>query len=283
MKNLLFAGLSALLLISCKKESSPQEDASAAKEIKNLSYGSDPAQKMDLYLPKGRSTDSTKLIILVHGGAWAEGDKTELDEYIPSLRERLGNYAVANINYRLATGAGNFFPTQENDIRSAIDWLVQKSGEYKYSSNIVLLGASAGAHLSLLQAYKNNSPKIAAVVDFYGPADMAALYSQSLLPIAQAGLQMLLSGTPQTNAMAYQQSSPINFVDAGDPPTIIFHGLNDTVVPVSQSASLLAKLKGLQIDAELHTYGGLGHERWPAATMTDALDKTEKFLKAHVK
>jgi len=283
MKNLLFAGLSALLLLSCKKESGSQEDAAAAKEIKNLSYGSDPAQKMDLYLPQGRSTDSTKLIVLVHGGAWSEGDKTELDEYIPSMRERLGNYAVANINYRLATGAGNLFPTQENDLRSAIDWLMQKSGEYKYSSTVVLLGASAGAHLSLLQAYKNNSPKIAAVVDFYGPADMAALYNQSLLPIAQAGLQMLLSGTPQTNPTAYQQSSPLNFVDAGDPPTIIFHGLNDGVVPVSQSATLLAKLKGLQIDAELHTYGGLGHERWPSATMTDALDKTEKFLKAHVK
>ncbi len=170
---------------------------------------------MDVYLPAGRSAHNTKVIILIHGGAWATGDKTDFTAYVDTLKRRLPGYAIFNINYRLATAAGNFFPTQENDVKAAFDFIVSKSGEYKISQKIVLLGGSAGGHLALLQGYKQQSPvKAKAVIDFFGPTDMVEMYNHpadpSLLPL----LILLLGGTPATNASMYQQSGPINFVTA---------------------------------------------------------------------
>src|SRR5690348_1751958 len=123
MKRLLFL-FSVVSLIACKKNDTA-EPSLAAQNQANVAYGTDAAQKMDLYLPAGRSTDSTKLIILVHGGAWISGDKSDFALFLPIIQQRFPGYAVANINYRLATTAANHFPTQENDMKAAVDFLLQ--------------------------------------------------------------------------------------------------------------------------------------------------------------
>ena len=166
-------------------------------------------------------------------------------------------------------------------MKAAVDFLVQKSTEYRISQKFVLLGASAGAHMALLQAYKYSTPKIKAVVDFFGPVDMVSLYNSANLN-TQFAMQILLSGTPVTNPSIYQQSSPINFIDAQDPPTIIFHGDMDVVVNVSQSTLLKNKLETLGIANQLTIYPGLEHDVWPPAIMNDSFDKIEKFIKANV-
>ena len=280
MKKILVLFGYLLFLVSCKKEEAPENLTLEAKTELNLAYGNDPQQKMDVYLPGGRNTDSTKVIVMIHGGAWAEGDKTDFNPYVTILRQRLPDYAIVNINYRLATAVSNAFPAQENDIKSAISFLLQKREDFKISDQMVLLGASAGAHMAMLQSYKYTTPKIKAVIDYFGPVDMMALYAQSL-PGAQLGLQILMGGTPVTNPAMYQQSSPINFIDAQDPPTLIFHGLADDVVPVAQSTALQAKLQYTGIANELYTYAGMGHETWPDSTMKITFDKAEAFIKAH--
>lgn len=202
-----------LVITSCQKDYQNNNQPLSAQTFNDVAYGNDTAQKMDIYLPANRETDTTKMIILVHGGAWLEGDKKDFNSYVSILKQRLPSYAIANINYRLATVAANHFPTQENDMKAALDFLVQKSNEYRVSQKFVLLGASAGAHMVLLQAYKYSTPKIKAVVSFFGPTDMALLYNSSAAN-AQFAMQILLGGTPLTNPSIYQQSSPINFVDA---------------------------------------------------------------------
>jgi acetyl esterase/lipase len=272
-----------LLLNSCQKDVRSDDSGQGlpAQTLNNIAYGNDTAQKMDIYLPAGRTSDTTKLIILVHGGAWLEGDKKDFNSYVAILKQRLPGYAIANINYRLANVATNHFPTQEIDMKTAIDFLVQKTAEYHISQKFVLLGASAGAHMALLQAYKYSMPKIKAVVNFFGPTDMVALYNSSA-PNAQFAMQILLGGTPASNPSMYQQSSPINFVDAQDPPTIIFHGSLDMIVNVSQSTALKNKLESFSIPNQLTVYPGLDHDFWPSATLNDSFDKIAVFLKANV-
>lgn len=271
-----------LMITSCQKDLKNNNDESiAAETLNNISYGSNALQKMDIYLPESRSTDSTKLIILVHGGAWLEGDKSDFNSYVAILKQRLPGYAIANINYRLATIAENHFPTQENDMKAAVDFLIQKSNGYRISQKIVLLGASSGAHMALLQAYKYPSPKIKAVIDFFGPTDLVSLYNSSSAN-TQVAMQVLLKGTPVTNPSLYQQSGPVNFIDAQDPPTIIFHGDSDEVIGVSQSTSLKNKLQAAGVINQLIVYPALGHDVWPTATMNDSFDKIEAFIKANV-
>jgi len=281
MKRLLIISFSIVVFISCKKND-VSNGPLPAQTISNISYGADAAQKMDLYLPAGRTADSTKLVVLVHGGAWSIGDKSDFTSYISTLQQKLPGYAVANINYRLATTSANHFPTQENDMKSAVDFLVSKSTSYHYSQEMVLLGASAGAHMALLQAYKYSSPKILAVVDFFGPTDMTGLYNfYASNTTDQLAFQILMNGTPASNASLYSQSSPINFVTTQSPPTIIFHGSIDNVVPVDQSTSLKNKLLSAGVAAEMTVYPNLGHDVWPAATMDDAFNKIEAFIKAN--
>lgn len=270
-------------LFACKKETSNKDTVLPVQTLLNVSYGSDAAQRMDLYLPAGRSADSTKLIVLVHGGAWITGDKSDFTVFVPTLQQRLPNYAIANINYRLATNTANHFPAQENDMKAAIDFLMQKTAEYQISQKLVLLGASSGGHLAALQAYKYNSPKIKAVVDFYGPIDMVELYNDVTDPLVKSYIQNLMSGTPAANPTLYEQSSPVNFVNAQSPPTIILHGAIDELVNVQQSIGLIDKLQSVGVINQLIIYPDQGHDIWPSAIMNDAFDKIEIFLKTNVK
>ena len=280
-----FSGLLFFFIIvlgSCQRDVGDIANKAEAKTYLDVAYGSDVQQKIDVYLPEGRSTDSTRLILLVHGGAWAEGDKADFTPYVSELQQRFPGWAIANMNYRLANATANHFPTQENDMKAAVEFLVQKTSEYKISQKFILLGASAGAHLSLLQAYKQANPRIRAVVDFFGPADMADMYLSATTPIAQFGFQILMGGTPSSNPSLYQSSSPINFVSAQSPPTIILHGDMDDIVPIAQSINLKNKLQSLGVITEMHTFANQGHDVWPTAVMDDAFDKIEVFLKTNV-
>ena len=270
-------------IVSCQKEDFNPGTAPLSPETQlNVAYGSDPTQQMDIYLPGGRNTDTTKVIILIHGGAWNQGDKADFTEYVDTLKKRLPGYAIFNINYRLATGTSNFFPSQEDDVKAAVEFIYGKRDIYKISGKFVLLGASAGGHLALLQGYKNTSPvKAKAIVDFFGPTDMADLYNHpadpSLLPV----MQVLLSGTPTTNAAMYQQSSPINYVTAQSPPTIIFQGGADPLVPVSQSATLNTNLQTLGVAHQYVLYPTEGHG-WVGANLTHSFNAIQAFLAANV-
>lgn len=281
MKKIIFF-LLVVLFASCKKENSATQSL-PAQTVTDVSYSTGASQKMDVYLPAGRSVDSTRLMVLVHGGAWISGDKSDFASFIPVIKQKFPGYAIANINYRLASATANHFPVQETDMKSAIDFLIQKSGDYNISQKIVLLGASAGAHMALLQAYKYSSPKILAVVDFFGPTDLTDLYNfYSSSPANQTLFQLLMNGTPTSNASLYAQSSPINFVTSQSCPTIIFHGTADVVVPISESLSLKNKLSSLGVTTQMTSYLNVGHEVWPDSIMNDTYNKMEQFIKTNV-
>ena len=126
---------------------------------------------------------------MLHGGSWANGDKADLNGFIPELQRRLPHFAFANANYRLVNGTSNRFPTQENDIRAVVNFLQSKASELGISKKIVLLGVSAGGHLALLQGYKHTGdvqPK--AIVSLFGTTDLAELYTNPINSITPVGL-----------------------------------------------------------------------------------------------
>ena len=49
-----------LIVISCQKDQNNSTQNIPEQTLNNVSYGSDAAQKMDIYLPAGRETDTTK-------------------------------------------------------------------------------------------------------------------------------------------------------------------------------------------------------------------------------
>lgn len=271
---------------SCKKDNSNDTGGGgtiAAQTYTNVSYGTDPLQKMDVYLPANRSTASTKVMIIIHGGAWSIGDKSDLNAFIDTLKKRMPDYAIFNINYRLATGTANAFPTQENDVKAAVEFAYGKRSEYLISDKFVLNGQSAGGHLALLQAYKYTTPvKIKAVVDFFGPTDMVDLYNNPG-SVSPSLLALIVGGTPTTLPAMYQQSSPINFVTAQCSPTIILQGGADPLVnATTQSLALKNKLVTAGVTNQYVFYPTGGHGDWNTATFTDAFNNIQVFLAANV-
>lgn len=270
------------LLSSCQREKSEASDSTKAKTELNVSYGTDTAQRMDLYLPANRSAATTPVILLVHGGGWNSGHRSDFAFYIDSFKKRLPDHAIVNIGYRLAT-AGRIFPTQEQDIKAALEWVAAKAADYGFNMEKAgILGVSAGAHLSMLQAYKYSSPvKIAAVVDMFGPTDLTKMYLEPWNPIIPRLLEALTGTTPTANAQAYQQSSPAFFVTAQSPPTLILQGGADFVVDPSQSQLLAAKLQAAGVPHQYIVYPNEGHG-WFGNNMVDSFNRIEAFLKEHL-
>ena len=271
--------VSVFIISSCKKDDAPEQEMSVT--ILNVSYGSNTQQKMDVYLPATRSTTTTKVIIMIHGGGWNTGDKADFNEYVDSLKKREPTYAIFNINYRLAN-VSDLFPAQELDIKAAVEFIYNKRQEYKISDKFVLVGASAGAHLALLQGYKYSTPvKPKAIIDFFGPTDLVALYNNPPNPLVQPLLFAVTGSTPATNNTVYTQSSPINFVSSQSPPTMILHGGIDIVVSPSQSVALDTKLLLSGVTHQYIFYPTEGHG-WVGANLSDSFNKIQAFLATYV-
>ena len=274
--------LAMLTIVSCKDKPNTDVRLEASART-DVAYGSYGMQKLDYYLPAGRSAQSTKVMILIHGGAWAGGDKTDFTAYMDTLKRRFPDYALFNINYRLASPSANIFPAQENDVKTAMDFIYSKRSEYSVSDKFVLLGASAGGHLALLQGYKYTSPvKVKAIVNFFGPSNMADMYSNPPSGVNPTLIAMLLGGTPSSNSNAYVESSPLNFVTAQSPPTLTLQGGLDPLVRPSQQTALHAKLQSNGVANEYELYHNEGHG-WLGLNLSNSFDRIAAFLSSNVK
>lgn len=273
----------------CKKETNDNNPVLPKQEFFDVAYGPEQLQKMDVYLPEGRTDTSTKIIIMIHGGAWIEGDKSDFDDAVEVLQSQLSDFALFNINYRLLTQTNNttwvnVWPAQIDDVNSAFDFIVSKSGEYHVNPNkIVVAGASAGAHLALLEGYRHNADnRIKAVIDLFGPTDMKALYNSITDVVLRSYIEIFMSGTPATNPDNYYQASPLLFVTSNSPSTQIFHGTADPLVPISESDSLNNRLTAAGVLHEYNIYQGEGHG-WTGDKLNDTYNKIISFIRSNVR
>lgn len=273
-----------LLAASCKK--ADDTFSVPASTMLNVSYGSDSAQRIDVYLPPNRTIVNTKVMIMIHGGGWTSGDKADFTGFVDTLKKRFPTYAIFNINYRLSANPNNLFPTQEMDIKAAIEYIYSKTNEYRISNKYVLLGASAGAHLAMLQGYKYNIPvKAKAVVSFFGPSDLTDMYNDLVNgnPVYLAVLANAVGTTPSLDPLLYYNSSPINFINSSSAiPTILIHGGQDPLVSPTQSLAVQTKLFTMGIANQFVFYPLGGHGNWDAETYTDSFNKIQAFLQANV-
>lgn len=273
------------LLYSCHKEEEhipPTVYATDENIILNdVPYGSDPKQRMNVYLPQGRSTSSTKFIVLIHGGAWSLGDKDEfglLDENaFAILRSQFPDFAFFNLNYRLVEGAKNQYPAAENDIKSAMDHIYDNLNSYQISSHTYLLGASAGAHLAALYVLKNNHTRLKGCIALAGPYNLVSLYKASDA-LAKTHIADFLGGTPNQVPDQYEKASPVNFITPNSPKFLIVHGTQDELVPISQAIEFKNALESKNVPTTYLTYPG-GHEEVPPESLLVAFLYFKAFLK----
>lgn len=248
----------------------------------NVAYGTDPLQNMDIYLPANRTSTTTRVIVMIHGGGWNAGDKADMTPFVDSFNNRLPDYAVININYRLALTSTTLFPTQENDVKAAMQFIISHSVEYLISQKIVLVGASAGAHLALLQGNKYNTPvKPRVIVSLFGPTDMTDMYNNPTSPLIPPAIVQVIGKTPTQDPAIYASSSPVNYVSSTSPPTIFLHGGADPLVRPSQSVTMRNLLQIAGVTTQYVFYPTEGHG-WVGANLYDSFNKIQTFITANV-
>ncbi len=282
--NYFFALLFSLILFACgEDQENPTIKDLVAVDYLDQSYGSNPIQNFDIFLPAGRSKEATPLLIYIHGGGWVEGSKAEFLQFKQALQKELPEYAMASINYRLfnfSTGA-NKFPSQENDVIEAIKFIISQTDEWNISNQIILAGASAGGHLALLHSYKHqNIGNIKGVIALFPPTDLSSYYAYNLT--TTLGLNALLGGNPSDQATAYQNSSPSFFIRSSVVPTIIFHGTTDLVVPIWQSDLFTNKLKEASAKYEYYKIENQGHG-FTNETYLKVFKDAATFIRTNVK
>ena len=182
-------------------------------------------------------------VIVVHGGEWQSGDSMDYRALNAYLASR--DYVVAAINYRAAPRW--HFPAQRDDVYAAIAYMKTHATELGIDpARLVLLGRAEGGQLALLAAYTSGEPSIRGVISLYGQTDLRVAYqhpASSWSRDNRARLDTFMGGSPTRVEQAYFDASPINFVSATSPPTLLIHGLLDEQVPADQSARLDDRLQ----------------------------------------
>ncbi|MBR9915195.1 MAG: alpha/beta hydrolase [Algicola sp.] len=284
-KNHLVTFLLILCVFSCSDDNNsvtedPQNQTPLTyREELNVSYGNDSDQVFDLYLPANRSL-STKVMVLVHGGGWTSGDKADMNLLKDLIRQDLPDIAIVNINYRLADENNPPFPMQIDDITTIINMLKTNQEEYVISDDFGFIGTSAGAHLSMLWSYAHDanadSKMVASIV---GPTNFTdPAYLENDNPI----LQELISTFGIDTSTAFLESvSPYHQVTSEAPPTILFYGGEDPLVPTSQGLDMETKLSNLGITHQFTLYPNAGHG-WVGAELLDTWTKLKAFTETHL-
>lgn len=122
-----------------------------ARVERDLSYGTDPQQRLDVYIPA--QAKDAPILLMVHGGAWMLGDKgasnfvsNKVAHWMPK------GYILVSSNYRMSRQPNPL--DQADDIARALAFVQAKAASWGGNpTRVQLLGHSAGAHLvSLLAA-----------------------------------------------------------------------------------------------------------------------------------
>ena len=266
------AGLLSASLLMAKASPLP----AGVKVVADLPYGdAGEANWLDMYSPEN-ATGPLPLVIWIHGGGWANGDKSPSPQFLQLVPR---GFAVASINYRLSGQSP--FPAQIEDCKAAVRWLRAHAKDYNLDPDrFGVWGLSAGGHLAALLGTSGDvkelegnvgghldvSSRVQAVSDYAGPTDLSQFW-------AQAGEDNVFwktkgdtyfdrlfgKGPLEDHPELIARANPINFISTDDPPFQIFHGVKDVLVPIGQAEIFVEALKAKGVNCEYTPLPTLGH------------------------
>ena len=263
----------------------PQVKLETSQEWKDVNYAGDGQayHTCDIYLPK-QVKESYPVVIHIYGSAWFSNNSkgsADLGTIVKALLE--AGYAVVCPNHRSSMDAQ--WPAQIHDIRAVIRFVRGEAKKYKFNpSFIATSGFSSGGHLASTAAttsglkktkvgsydidlegavgnYLQESSQVNAACDWSGPVDLTAMDCGEHMSMGENSPEdILLKSKLSEEPDKYHSLSATHYVDANDPPIIIFHGEKDNVVPCCQGKKFyeLLKAAGVKTEATFVPEGGHG-------------------------
>jgi len=205
--------------------------------------------KLDFFRAQHAPPAGAPCLMIVHGGGWDSGERTQLPEW--NHRWAARGYAVADIDYRLAPR--HPWPAPREDALAALAWLKAHARELGVdATRFVLLGRSAGGQIATAVAYGACDPAIRGVVSYYAPQDMEFAWGVSREDDALNSINLMrqyLGGPPDTTERRalYASASAQAMIGAATPPTLLLHGGPDTLVWYRHSERLTAALEAARV------------------------------------
>ena len=236
------------------------------------------------------------VVMYVHGGAWVKGDKSEGAGIGDQSALTAADFLYVSINYRLAPEYK--FPAMIEDVKCAVRYLRAHASQYNLDPQRVgALGSSAGGHLVSLLGLSDESAgwdvgenldqssRVQAVVDYFGPADLT---DSSFDTERTENRAVEVFGASDQSDPLLATASPVPYATPYDPPFFIAHGDKDDTVPRAQSQILYDKLAATGIPAELVIVHNAGHGFVPTGgaispTRMQISQMVVKFFNQHLK
>ncbi|MEK6479771.1 alpha/beta hydrolase [Catalinimonas sp. 4WD22] len=247
--------------------------------LKNIAYKSTPEAEltMDIYYPEGVSTEKLPAVVFFFGGGWVGGSRSHFAPQSKYLASR-GMIAITP-DYRIKN-QHNTSPQQAVlDARSVMRYIKMHADVLGIdTSRLAAGGGSAGGHLALGTATLAgfNDPKDDKSIS---PMPDALLLFNPVVNTTSEGFGAKAVGKDTFNL------SPYHRMQMDMPPTLIFHGIDDTTVPISNIRALESKLDALLVNTQVYEYEGASHgffnlNREEGKYFRDTLYKTDFFLQS---
>jgi acetyl esterase/lipase len=238
--------------------------------INQLAYGLDPRQSLEIaYRPNDVSP--TPLILFIHGGSWIGGDKAIMRRYQNQVVD--AGYAYVSMNYRFITSGATYLDMLD-DIELTIRFLKDFSSNLNLdTTKMAIVGESAGAHLAMLYAYRNQSSipvefvmALVPPVDFtdpgyltFGDPDVQLLLANGLMATSLISPEEILEdGYPAS----WIDASPVTHL-ANAIPTLIGYAGQDELIPMSNmqrfleaSSTINAPIQAILFPNSSHSLSG---------------------------
>ncbi|WP_374143179.1 alpha/beta hydrolase [Sphingomonas sp.] len=256
-----------------------------------VSYGRDPYQKVDVWLPK--VPGKHPVVLMVHGGCWTTSiaDRTLMNWIANDLRGR--GIAVWNIDYRGVDRPGGGYPGTFSDAAQAADALAANAARYDLDlRHVVAVGHSAGGHLALWLAARPKLPsgsalhvdhplKIGHVISLGGLPDLEATAASPDNGCGTEVVAALIGPATPAHPDVYADTSVPRLLPLGVPVDLI-NGENDRIIPMRLGTGYIDQATKAGDDAVLHRIDKTGHVELIApesAAWAKAVERIEAALK----
>jgi acetyl esterase/lipase len=217
--------------------------------VRDLAYGGDPRQKLDLYIPDAPPSQMP-VILFFYGGSWESGSK---DLYL-ALGQAFASKGimVAVADYRLYPQVR--YPAFVQDGAQAFAYVHAHAAHYGGDpGRLFLAGHSAGAYNAMMLAADTHYLRDAGadISQVCGVIGIAGPYN--FLPLRDDHLIAIFGGADR------QETQPITYIDGKRPPMLLAAGTGDTTVSPRNSSDLAEKLRSFGSPVRLVKYPGVGH------------------------
>ncbi len=282
--------LASISFVACDSSDDGVDDtaeeevaALTAETQLNVSYGESDEQVYDLYLPLGRLTTKTKVVILVHGGGWIGGDKTDMNDFLQLVQNNHPDHAIVNMNYQLASATQTAFPDQFLDVQLVIDHLIENAANYQINTEFGLIGASAGAHISMMYDYVYDTDNLVKFVgNIVGPSDFTdPFYTGNPNFSILFSLLVDTSAYPPGIDLAVA-TSPTLQVSRSSSPTLLFYGDQDPLVPLTNGQTLDAALTTEDITHIFNVYEGGHGDDWSEEDLLNTQVQLSSYIDTYL-